>query len=430
MASLPADGTAVPLLVRRTTWRGMAAWLIRTATHPLLSTGERDIPPMEAIVTEVGGHIACLREVDSDLNPLWVPLWHASHPEHSSSVGTTEQPTGSPSYYGGSEAPLLAALTGYSLCIDRFGASRAQDQPHRPVPHGEASIVPWSTVQLPAQDVIREEPSTAEVPSASPSSCTATFECYLPLAKLKIRRQLSFLCRLRNPGEGLSPSIPFYCLRVATSIYSDVPRSDVEWCEHISVGQPFIDFASTTSSVPFFYNWPGEPLEPPSSRFNDLPPLAVVASGTALHIPTPTDPPCGDVVSGPAIGSLSAANVSVPAGGGGGGGGKRAWWEIHSPHLRRTLRCDWDPREKPWLTLWTQHRSRTGAPWCGRERVRGMELSTKPFPDGETTPLADMQRISQHSIGAESTPLPPATIQIPAGEWVTHTLTLSLFRTA
>ena len=39
--------------------------------------------------------------------------------------------------------------------------------------------------------------------------------------------------------------------------------------------------------------------------------------------------------------------------------------------------------------MWTEHLLRTHAPWGGVERARGMEISTKPFPEGQPPPERD-----------------------------------------
>ena len=56
------------------------------------------------------------------------------------------------------------------------------------------------------------------------------------------------------------------------------------------------------------------------------------------------------------------------------------WWEARNARLGWALAARWDRGEFPFLTLWTEHRQRATAPWATRERTRGMELSTKPFP--------------------------------------------------
>jgi hypothetical protein len=50
--------------------------------------------------------------------------------------------------------------------------------------------------------------------------------------------------------------------------------------------------------------------------------------------------------------------------------------------------------------VWTEHRARAHAPWAGGERARGLEVSNKPFPEGE--PPAER---AETFLGAPSAPL-------------------------
>ena len=132
----------------------------------------------------------------------------------------------------------------------------------------------------------------------------------------------------------------------------------IEWCEHVSLGDPFITGATITAGVDGCWNFPTGAFEP-GSRF-DQPGLAPLDPAAALAMPGPDDPPCGDVVTC---------------------GLERGWFQVENAGHR--LRYEWAATEFPWLALWTQHRSRTDAPWHGRERAKGMEFATKPFPEVE-----------------------------------------------
>lgn len=44
------------------------------------------------------------------------------------------------------------------------------------------------------------------------------------------------------------------------------------------------------------------------------------------------------------------------------------------------LEYTWETSTWPWMTLWTEHRARDLAPWNSRERTRGLEFTSKPFP--------------------------------------------------
>ncbi len=290
-----------PLTVTSTTWRGVAAWRVAGGT-------------LELVITEVGGHLAAIRLIGEEINPLWQPAWHAADPRAVPEGG----------YYGGCEAGLLAAIVGHNVCIDRFGPPHADEQ--RPV-HGEPGVGRWS--------ISRQDADLLE------------FTVPMPLAGLTTRK------RVQLDGNRLL---------LAHGVHNPGPvRREIEWCEHINLGQPFIDLATCEAGVDAIWNWHGEPE--PLPRFPAIPSLGAMPVREVLAIPTPDQPMCGDVV---------AARV------------KTATWSVTNPTLKRRLSCAWEVADFPWLTVWTQHRSRPGTPWFNRERTRGLELTTKPFPNGRT----------------------------------------------
>lgn len=314
------------LTLTSTTWRGVAAWEVRGAKLSL-------------VITEVGGHLAALRLIGEEINPLWQPTWHAADPD--------TVPVGG--YYGGIEAGLLAAIVGHNLCLDRFGPAHAGEQ--RPV-HGEPGVRRWRVTQ--------------------PSADLLEFTVDMPLAGLSARKRV----RLDDNR-----------LLLAHAVHNPGPaRREVEWCEHINLGQPFIDFATCDAGIDAVFNWPGEPE--PLPRFPQVPSLGAIPVAGALAIPMPDQPICGDVLAGRVT---------------------DARWSVTNPTLKRRLSCTWRVDDFPWLTLWTQHRSRPGTPWFNRERVRGLELTTKPYPDGQCP--ADRHPTFQGR---------PTVCSVEAGAWKEH----------
>nr|MBA3937385.1 hypothetical protein [Planctomycetota bacterium] len=172
---------ADPLELTITAWRGQTAWRI---AGPLL----------EVVVTRCGGHLAAIRRPGEELNPLWQPHWAAADP-------ATVRPGGA---YGGIESSLLATIVGHSVCIDRFGPPRAGEQ--RPV-HGEAGVVDWMLTRI------------------SPAEIEIT--ALLPEARLHVRTRFA-IC-----GESL--------LLTRGVRHDDLVPRELEWCEHVSLGAPFID---------------------------------------------------------------------------------------------------------------------------------------------------------------------------------------------
>lgn len=224
------------------------------------------------------------------------------------------------------ESPLLANIVGWNLCIDRFGAPHPGEE--RPL-HGEAGISVWKLIEIDGG---------------------VRLETNLPLAGLVVSRQL----RLTNDG-----------LEVETVLRNPTPDAKVvEWAEHITLGDPLLDGCDVSAGVDTAFIGP-EDLGP-SPRFPGSAPLEPVDAATALAVPKANDPALGDILS---------ARVT------------EGWWQVRNESLGWECRCEFDADDFPWLCLWTEHCSRDGAPWGGKVRSRGMEISTKPFPEGQ--PPAD-----------------------------------------
>ncbi len=285
------------LMISQTTWRGVPAWLVQGET-------------LEAVVTQGGAHLACLWRHGETLNPLWQPPWAPGDPRRGRASGA---------WGDGPEASLLATIVGSNLCLDRFGSAWPGED--RPV-HGETSGVLWQ------------------------HRGDACFTADLPQARLTVERSLRFM------GDTLQ-------LTVAVR-HADPAARAVEWCEHVSLGDPFLSHAVCHAGIDAAWKAPW--ADQADSVHPAIPPLGAVQPATALRLPAEDDPPCGDVLA-----------CRVTSG----------WWTATNQHLGRRLTARWDHDQFPWLTLWTQHRSRRSAPWHGRTRARGLEISSKPFPEGQ-----------------------------------------------
>lgn len=294
------------LTVTETTWRGMDAWMIAG-------------PRLEVAVTKIGAHLAAIRTPGEDLNPLWQPPWEARTPQEAAARPAD--------YGGGPEAELLASIVGHNVCLDRFGPPRPGET--RPV-HGEAGVTRW-TPDTGRPDLV-------------------TLSVRLEEADLRVNRSYEIY------GDRL---------RVTTSVVhtSDTPRT-IEWAEHVTIGDPFLDGAAFEADVDGAWISGEEPRE--SRRFPDLDAEEPVEPEAVLAMPSSDDPS--------AVGDIATMAV------------RRGRFRAVRPDLGRALEYEWNAEEFPWLCVWTQHRSRTTRPWAGRTRARGMEFSTKPFPEGEPPP--------------------------------------------
>jgi hypothetical protein len=275
------------------------------------------------VVTKTGGHVASitLNDDEKSLNPLWDPHWPSASPAAAASGAYGEGP----------EAALLASICGSSLCVDRFGAPHPGEQ--RPL-HGEAGVV----------DFFLDEGSG----DAGDSACIAV-AALLPAAQLLVRRKVSLV------SGGLS---------IATSVRqvgdgAELPRY-AEWCEHCTAGGAFLDGATVAASVDTCTQLP--------ATDKDDEPLVEVDLASALAIPDIDAGPEGHVRTCRVVdGAESAAST----------------WAISNARLGFRLSAEFRRDDFPWICIWTESRLRTHLPWDGVERTRGMEMSTKPFPEGK-----------------------------------------------
>lgn len=274
---------------------------------------------LNLVIMETGCHLASLiLPGDSqDTNPLWQPQWPSGDPSTAAALGTWG--TGKHAV----EAPLLASICGSNLCTDRFGAPYPDDAP-RPL-HGEGGVVPWSLV--------------------SSSDTTCTFKTELAISGWSVLRSFT---------------VSGQCLTVTSTMTHATSQAplNIEVCEHTTLGGAFLDGCEISASIgDLAYDMPGDgevEREPAS-----------MPSATALVVPAPDAPPCGSVRASPVVTST---------------GSTTAKWTATNASMGRRLTATWDATEFPWLCLWTEHKQRTNPPWDGRERTRGMEISTKPFP--------------------------------------------------
>ncbi len=307
------------LTITPTTWRGVKA-------HRIL--GSR----LEAVLTVVGCHLACLRRRGEELNPLWQPQWPAGDP-------TTIKPGVDGKWGPGPDASMLSTIVGSNLCLDRFGPPWPGE--NRPV-HGETNVVPWKMIA-----------------HATMAECTTA----LPEAKLMVRRRV----RIDND-----------VLELSTGVCHDGKEARaVEWCEHTTIGDPFLDGSVFTAGLDAMRALPQGGGDPTDMDIN---------KGLVM--------PAADA---PADGSLRAGRVVA------------GWWTAENKRLGRRLTARWNREDFPWLCLWTEHKSRAFAPWSGRERTRGMEIATKPFPDGKPP-----QGRAEKFLGR------PTTCLIQPGQWRDH----------
>src|SRR5215210_4648612 len=122
---------------------------------------------LRVTVLEGGGHIAEVLDKDSGVNPLWIPPWPSIEPSDYDAASDTL-------YGDGAEAPLLAGIMGYNLCLDAFGGPSDEEAAAGFGPHGEAPLV---TYQIDG------------------SETHLTMRASLPEARLRVERHIDLLGR-------------------------------------------------------------------------------------------------------------------------------------------------------------------------------------------------------------------------------------------
>ena len=60
---------------------------------------------------------------------------------------------------------------------------------------------------------------------------------------------------------------------------------------------------------------------------------------------------------------------------------ERAYFLAFSPASKLAFGYVWTRSDFPWLGIWEENHSRTGAPWSSRTLTRGMEFGASPFPE-------------------------------------------------
>lgn len=338
--------------VAPTEWRGLPAWRVDAAHGP-----------GSVVIMQYGGHLARIDGAGGrrdDGNPYWSPPWPAAPP---CSRPDATDARFEALYGAGPEGRLLAGIAGHSLCLDRFGPPRqdaADADGGRPI-HGEAGVVRW-----------RHAPDTGAAAAAD----AAVFEADLPAAGLRVTRAFRLDHATRTvwcDGSGRTQARAVVVHLTTSVVAAAAAPQPVEWCEHVSLDGDFVDGADADVEASVDGAWLAPPgmHEPDASRFGaDSQPLQAVDVARALAFPRAADRAAGDIVTARCCGDAAG----------------RAWWRITNRRLRRALSYEWPAARLPFLCLWTQHRSRRHAPWNGITRVRGMEMSTKPYPEGRPPP--------------------------------------------
>jgi hypothetical protein len=282
---------------------------------------------LRVTVLEGGGHIAEIFDKSAGVNPLWTPRWPSIEP-------ATFDPRTHTAYGGGSDAKLLAGIMGHNLCLDIFGGPSAAEAAAGLTPHGEGSVERYEI------DV---------------EGTVMTTRARLPLAYITIERRIELHERAVHFRE-----------RVANLAGSDRP---IGWTQHVTLGPPFLQKGLTEFRASATRSKVHE------SDFGVADYLRV---GAVFDWP---DAPCCDgetadlrQCTNAAKSSAYTAHLMDPS-------QDHAFFVAFSAERRLAFGYVWKRSDFPWMGIWEENHSRTGAPWNGQTLARGMEFGVSPFPE-------------------------------------------------
>ncbi|HOX37858.1 MAG TPA: hypothetical protein PL033_07710 [Candidatus Brocadiia bacterium] len=281
-----------------------------------------------------GGHIAELRLHESEVNPMWKPLWNTCEPGEKTADQLVR------SHGPKAEAPLLASIAGHNVCLGNFGPPSPAEAAHGMRVHGETGVTNWTL--------------TGE--EADEQSAAATYGCTLPEAGMDYSRRLEV-----RKGE----NILYFedCVRNLQKV--DKPFT---WTQHWTVGQPFVQhgvtlfdcsgtkckaFPVTFAPVQRLkkneeYRWPNAPGS---------------HGGTVNMRVYPEKPGSGD---------FTTVLMDQRA--------EYAWATAANPQQGVLIGYVWPRLAYPWLGIWEENMVRTHKPWSKKEVTRGLEFGNTPFP--------------------------------------------------
>ncbi len=197
MDSLKAAIAFSPLLLFATSvtqFTGRYAWTI-------------DTPRLRVTILRGGGHVAEIALKSSGaVNPLWVQKRSTIDPAHFNPARDSE------TYGGGAAARLMSGLAGHSLCFPYWGNPSAAEERAGMTFHGETGIVDWTS--------------------------TGSGADWLELSTELPESRIRFVRRVTIRG-----TVVWFDETATNEAAWDRP---VGWCEHVTMGAPFLERRVTT----------------------------------------------------------------------------------------------------------------------------------------------------------------------------------------
>ena len=314
---------------------------------------------LRVTVLAEGGHIAEILDTRTGINPLWTPPWPSIEPSAYDRVSH-------PAFGDGSDAKLLAGIMGHNLCLDIFGGPSDEEAAAGVTPHGDGSVVPYEIEAAAGQLTMRAQ---------------------FPHAMIRLERQLTLRGRAVRVQERIESLCAF-----------DRP---IAWTEHVTLGPPFLQRGvtefrtSATRSKVFESRFGADDYLQPDAEF--IWPSAPRAGGGVVDLQRYADAPRSSAYTAHLMDSGRAT----------------AFFVAFVPASKLAFGYVWKTADFPWMGIWEENCSRSGAPWNGTTLTRGMEFGVSPFPESRREMVA-----RQSMFGAPAFRWLPAKATIAVEYWV------------
>ncbi len=309
----------------KTKWNGREAYTLRN-----------DLVQM--VTLPGGGHIAEFQFLPETglpvLNPFWVPHWKSMEPYQ-------YQPAKHAATYGPvNEGKLLSGISGHNICLDYFGPPSEEEAAQGLSTHGEAPSAKWQKTRL----------------LATAKEVSLTLAARLPVAGLQFSREL----RLRN-GE----AVAYFQETVTNENKAD---HFFHWTQHVTLGPPFLGNDTSRIAIPATRGR----THAGGYGGNEL-----LASGRNFHWPFAPAQDKGSIdLTRPFAREGRGFLVTVLL------NPRRKVQYVAAINQPNRLLVGYCFRHSdfPWVAIWEENKSRSSAPWNGREQTRGLEFGSTPWP--------------------------------------------------
>lgn len=287
------------------------------------------------IVLTGGGHIASFRFVGRGPNLLFETPWTTIDPKEFQDKRDGQK------YGGGPSGRFLAGFTGHAVALGNYGPpSKAEAQEGLPA-HGEAASSLWRVIKV-----------------SGGTSAKVSMDVSLPIAGLRLQRDIEL-----RKGESFA--------RVKETVTNE-RRSEnfFQWVQCATFGEPLLAPKVSIVSIPGFRgqtsdrSFDGKDLLAKNQQFRW--PVAASSHGGSCDL--------RQAFHQDGKGYEAAVLLDTTR--------DTGFVAVFNPELRIAAGYSFPRKIFPWISLWEENRTRTGVPWNGTTRARGIEFGTSPFATG------------------------------------------------